>query len=104
MGKTKSCISGACLLTAGLVGVVALSSRTRADDRPRAEDGAWMARIDQRVQAWQPTRDERRLDEVGCAEDIRDALRLAREHRRPIFLFTYSGSSVREHALALQRC
>ena len=32
------------------------------------------------------------------------ALRLAKEHNRPVFLFTYSGSAEREHAMALQRC
>src|SRR5260221_14582570 len=64
----------------------------------------WTGRIDQRIQAWQPTKDEHFLDQIGWAKDIRDALRLAKEHQRPIFLFTYSGSPTRERAIALQRC
>jgi hypothetical protein len=96
--------AAALLLTAGLVGLGTLIPRAHAGDGP-ATDGAGVGgRIDRRVQEWQPTRDERRLDDIGWARDIRDALRLAREYHRPIFLFTYSGSSEREHAMALQRC
>jgi hypothetical protein len=72
--------------------------------RPTGEDGGLSARVDRLVREWEPIAAERRLDEVGWAKDIRDALRLAREHKRPIFLFTYSGSADREHAMALQRC
>ena len=50
------------------------------------------------------TAQERRLDQIGWAKDFRDGLRLAKEHGRPLFLFTYSGSTEREHAMALQRC
>jgi len=92
------------VLTASLVGIGALHPPACAEDRPAADAAGLGARIDKRVQGWQPTKDERRLDDIGWAKDIRDALRLAKEHNRPIFLFTYSGSSVREHALALQRC
>ena len=49
---------------------------------------AW---IDQRVAALQPTPDERRIDRIGWAHDIRSALRLAREHGRLVFLFTMDG-------------
>jgi hypothetical protein len=49
---------------------------------------AW---IDERVAALQPTDDERRIDRIGWAPDIRSALRLAREHGRPVFLFTMDG-------------
>jgi hypothetical protein len=47
--------------------------------------------VDARVKEWQPTADERRFDEIGWAADIRTALRLAREHQRPVFLFTMDG-------------
>ncbi len=94
-------IGAAFLLTAGLTGAI---PAIRGDDRPGAGAAGWTARIDQRIQAWQPTKAERRLDDIGWAKDIRDALRLARDHQRPVFLFTYSGSAEREHALALQRC
>jgi hypothetical protein len=50
-----------------------------------------IARIDERVAALQPTPDERRIDQIGWAPDIRAALRLGREHGRPVFLFTMDG-------------
>jgi hypothetical protein len=84
-------LGAALLLTACIAGAHA------AEEDP-------IAKIDRRVEAWQPTKEERRLDDIGWASDIRDALRLAKEHKRPIFLFTYSGSAEREHAMALQRC
>jgi hypothetical protein len=56
---------------------------------PGADRGA--AWIDQRVAALQPTADERRIDRIGWARDLRSALRLSREHGRPVFLFTMDG-------------
>ncbi len=56
---------------------------------PGTDRGA--TRIDERVAALQPTVDERRIDRIGWARDIRSALRLAREHGRPVFLFTMDG-------------
>jgi hypothetical protein len=61
---------------------------TPTDER---ELTAW---VNQRVHDWQPTADERRFDEIGWARDIRDALRLARRHDRPVFLFTYDGTDM----------
>jgi hypothetical protein len=49
---------------------------------------AW---IDERVAALQPTAAERRIDQIGWARDIRSAMRLGREHGRPVFLFTMDG-------------
>lgn len=49
------------------------------------------AEIEKRVSLSAPAVDERRMDEIGWARDIRDALRLAKEHRRPVFLFTHDG-------------
>jgi hypothetical protein len=71
-----------------------------------AEDtnDALIAKVDKRVEDWQPTKEERRLDEIAWAKDLRDALRLAKDNARPVFLFTYSGCAEREHAMALQRC
>lgn len=72
-----------------------------AQDRKTSDE---IARVDRRVRDWQPSAAERRLDDIAWATDLRDALRLARETRRPIFVFTYSGCAEREHAIALQRC
>jgi hypothetical protein len=97
-------IPTAALLAAGLAATGVLSPSAGAGDRPATSDETLIARVDHRIDAWQPTKDERRLDDIGWAKDIRDALHLAAEHHRPVFLFTYSGSAVREHAMALQRC
>lgn len=62
-------------------------------DEPVADkrDAAWVIK---RVEAWQPTREERAFDEIGWARDLREAVRLGKEHRRPVFLFTYDGASL----------
>jgi hypothetical protein len=54
--------------------------------------------VDKRVQEWQVTAAERRFDEIGWAKDIRDAERLAKEHGRPVFMFTHDGR------MAIGRC
>ena len=56
--------------------------------RNNDRDAAW---VDERVEALQPSLDERRIDRIGWARDIRSALRLGRDHRRPVFLFTMDG-------------
>ena len=48
-------------------------------------------RIDRQVADWQPTADEKRFDQVGWCTSLLEAEKLAREHRRPIFLFTHDG-------------
>jgi hypothetical protein len=103
MAKMMRCSAGA-LLSAALAGAVALLPGALAQDEIGKEDALLFARIDRRAQAWQPTPEERRLDDVAWARDLRDALRLAREHGRPVFLFTYNGSPDRANAIALQRC
>jgi len=47
--------------------------------------------VDARVKERTPPAEERRFDEIGWAKDVRDALRLGREHKRPVFLFTHDG-------------
>jgi hypothetical protein len=51
-------------------------------------DAAW---IERRVEQLQPTAEERAIDRIGWAPDLRTALRLARESGRPVFLFTMDG-------------
>ncbi len=72
-------LAAAVLLLAGVAPLQAQEKR---------EDLSW---IDQRVERWQPKAEERRFDELGWAPDLRTALRLGREHRRPVFLFTHDG-------------
>ena len=53
-----------------------------------ARDFSW---VERRIQELQPTAADRRFDEIGWAQDIRTALRLAAAHERPVFLFTHDG-------------
>jgi hypothetical protein len=53
-----------------------------------ARDAGW---VEQRVREWQPTASEKRWEQIGWASDIREAIRLGKEHRRPVFLFTLDG-------------
>jgi len=77
-----------------LFAVIALSrvSLTSAS-HARYSDPDKLARwVDHRVRQLQPTRDERRIDEIGWAKTVLEAERLAGEYKRPIFLFTYAGN------------
>ncbi len=77
------------LLAAALLTAV-VSPFAPADDKrvPDRDVNDWVRR---RVADWQPTADERRFDDIGWAADIRTALKLAKEHDRPVFLFTHDG-------------
>jgi hypothetical protein len=55
------------------------------------DDDAVVAWADRRTTDWQPRRGERCFDEIGWARDIRAARKLAKEHQRPVFLFTMDG-------------
>jgi hypothetical protein len=66
--------------------ITALLAAGAAAAVPR--DAAW---VEDRVQAWQPTERERRWEQVGWAKDIRSAIQLGRQHKRPVFLFTLDG-------------
>jgi len=70
----------------------ALGLPTYAQDK---NDLAW---IDRRIEAWQPTKDERRFDDIAWATDLRTAMKLAKQHNRPVFLFTHDGH------MAIGRC
>jgi hypothetical protein len=47
--------------------------------------------VEERVRQWQPTAAEKRWETIGWAQDIRSAVRLGKEHNRPVFLFTLDG-------------
>ncbi len=55
---------------------------------PEQGSPAW---VDERVAAWQPTAREKAWERIGWATDLRGAQRLAKQHRRPVFLFTLDG-------------
>ncbi len=49
------------------------------------------AKIEERVREWQPRPEERRFDEIGWARDLSEALRLATETGRPVFVLAHVG-------------
>ena len=91
-GMIRRALGAGLIVAAGLCGTEA-----PAADRPAttAADLSW---VEQRVRDWQPTAEERRFDAIGWAPSLREARRLAREHNRPVFLFTHDGH------MAIGRC
>jgi hypothetical protein len=63
-----------------------------------APEGDWAARVDRLVDERRPTVNEKRFDEIGWVRSLREAETLAREHGRPVFLFTHDGH------MAIGRC
>lgn len=49
---------------------------------------AW---VDARVKERQPSESDRKFDAVGWSRTVLDAQKLAKEHNRPVFLFTHDG-------------
>jgi hypothetical protein len=73
----------------GLFGLLFAGSSPAADRPESFKD--LQARVDQRVADWRPTAEEKRFDQIGWCTSLLEAEQLAREHRRPIFLFTHDG-------------
>jgi hypothetical protein len=71
---------GAAVLT-----TVTLLSAGMPDDKDLVD---W---VQKRVRALQPTRAERRIDDIGWAHGILEAEGLARTLNRPAFIFTHDG-------------
>jgi hypothetical protein len=63
---------------------------TSADEPPAAFKDL-QAQVDRQVADWQPSAEEKRFDQIGWSTSLLEAEKLAREHRRPIFLFTHDG-------------
>ena len=87
-------ILGTCVLTALGAGIVLPLAPARAADArdvappPSGDVASW---VDQKVAACAPKPEERRFDQTGWLTDIRSALALAKQHNRPVFLFTHDG-------------
>jgi hypothetical protein len=85
---------GAALLALGLLGGTGLCGQQPGKpgvEKAPAGDADFVAWVDRLVEARRVAPGERRLDEIGWAADIRTAERLAKEHNRPVFLFTHDG-------------
>lgn len=84
---------GVLVILLGLLGGVGLAYRSHLHDAaavpaPNADE---LTDLDARLNELQPTPAERRIDEIGWAPDIRTGLKLAKEHNRPVFVFTHEG-------------
>jgi hypothetical protein len=55
------------------------------------KDDKLVAKVEEQVRKVQPTRAEKRFDEIGWAASILAAEQVAAKVNRPIFLFTYNG-------------
>ena len=55
------------------------------------KDDALVNLVEAKVRRIQPTRAERRFDEIGWAPDIQAAEAAAKTANRPVYLFTYDG-------------
>jgi hypothetical protein len=85
---------GAALLALGLLGGAGLRGQAPARggaEKAPAADADFVAWVDRLVTERRPGPGERRFDEIGWAADLRTAERLAKEHNRPVFLFTHDG-------------
>jgi hypothetical protein len=87
MNLPLKALSSALLFTAAL--------DARAAEKPAVSnpiaDADLKAWVDQRVDERQPTADDRRFDQIGWFKDIRTGEKMARDHNRPLFLFTHDG-------------
>jgi len=76
-----------CMIAAVFLGMPGDGTDPSRAETPREPLG----RVEARVRQWQPTAEERRFDEIGWASGLRDAIKLAKRHGRPVFLFTHDG-------------
>jgi hypothetical protein len=57
-------------------------------DKAAPRSPAW---VDGRILEIQPAPDDRKFDTIAWVPSITEALRLAKQHSRPIMMFTYDG-------------
>jgi hypothetical protein len=74
-----------------IFGVASISAGLAAQNPTPISDADLAGWVDKRVQERQPPAADKRFDEIGWAHDIRHAVQLAKEHNRPVFLFTLDG-------------
>jgi hypothetical protein len=74
-----------------LLRTLALLGAASFQEPAKAAPADEFARIDRWIQDWQPTAEDRRMEEIGWAKDIPEAMRLAKQHNRPVFVFTHKG-------------
>ena len=72
------------LLIGGLIANGCVTGAAVSDDRVVR----W---VEKAVVDRQPTPEDKRFDEIGWVTDIRTAINLGQEYKRPIFLYTGDG-------------
>jgi hypothetical protein len=77
-------------MMASLLHMAALLAAASQEPVPAAPADAF-ARIDRWVHDWQPTAEDRRMEEIGWAKDIPEAIRLSKKNGRPVFVFIHKG-------------
>ena len=60
-------------------------------EKPPSDDKELPAWVDARVKERQLSEADRKFDAVGWSRTVLDAQKLAKEHNRPVFLFTHDG-------------
>jgi hypothetical protein len=78
-------------LTSVTIGYPLFERRSGDDSSAIRRDESWAAN---RVAGWQPTAEESAFERIGWVIDLREAQRISRSHTRPMFLFTYDGTSL----------
>ena len=81
--QTRACV--ALLIGGVLLGSCATFAQGTISD---ARIVSW---VEKTVFERQPPPQDKRFDEIGWAPDIRTAIKLGKEHNRPIFLLTVDG-------------
>jgi hypothetical protein len=81
------------LLIVGLLlgGVVATAWAKAAVSPGTVSDAEVVRWVEKTVAERQAAAEDKRFDEIGWVTDIRAAIKLGKEHNRPIFLFTGNG-------------
>ena len=71
--------------------VLAIAAAASAADT-WLKDDKLVDSVQKKVREIQPSREEKRFDEVGWARSIVEARALSQKLNRPMFLFTYNGN------------
>ena len=83
--RTRSFVA---VVVAGLLLGGVVTATTAKDTISDAKVVRW---VEKTVAERQPPPEDKRFDEIGWVTDIRTAIRLGKEHNRPIFLVTVDG-------------
>ena len=75
----------------GILTAACFISVAAAGEPKQVPDNKLADYVTKRVKQVQPSRDERRIDEIGWAPSLTAAKLFAATEKRPVFLFTHDG-------------